>query len=203
MTAPVVVAEPPAAWVAADVARPPIAESTGASWSSWSASRSPGDEAAMVRACVAAPVPGWVEDMRPALANRTVALAAATAERVTGFPIETADAGAWLALHPVGRTEPVLGATRTFLGFEGDSAFGCFVVCAARRQPNAAAAPCNEVVVRAQLEGGSPPPRPGVALRTVTWAVHNPRPTALAFGAVAVLAGAAAVATRRKPRARS
>lgn len=203
MTAPVVVAEAPPAWVAADVARPAIAESSGASWSSWSASRAPDDGAAMVAACVAAPVPGWVDDMRPAFAARTVALAGATAERIVGFPVEASDAGERLALHPVGRAEPVLGAARTFLGFDDAHAATCFVVCAARREPNAASTACNEVVMRARLEGGGPPPRPGVALRAVTWAVHNPRPTALAFGVTTVLAGVLAVATRRKPRGRS
>lgn len=203
MLAPVVVAEPPPAWVAAEIARPPIAASTGAAWSSWSAARSPADDAALVSACVAAPVPGWVEDMRPAFAARTVAIAGATAERIVGLPVEASEAGDHLALHPVGRSEPVVGAARTFLAFEGTSAFTCFIVCAARKEPNAAAATCNEVVVHARLEGGDAPPRPGVALRAVTWAVHNPRPTALAFGAATVLAGVIAVVTRRKPRARS
>ena len=205
MTAPVVVVEAPPAWVAADVARPAIATSTGASWSSWAAMRSPADDAAIVTACVEAPVPGWVEDMRPAFVARTVALAGATAERIASVPTEVTDAGDHLALRPVGRAEPVLGGARTFLGFDRESAFTCFAVCAARspEPANATAAACNEVVVRARLDGGTLPPRPGVALRAVTWAVHNPRPTSLAFGAATVLVGALAVATRRKPRARS
>lgn len=201
---PDLVAEAPAAWAAAEIERPPLSPSSGAAWTTWRAARAADDGAAMVAACVAAPVPGWVEDMRPPFVARTVALAGATAGRIAGAPVEARGDGERLALHLVGRDGGPVGAARTFLGFDDANAVTCFVVCAARHaEPNAAPAACNEVVMRARLDGGAAPPRPGIALGAVTWAVHHPRPTALGLGAAAVLAGVIAVAARRKPRTRT
>jgi hypothetical protein len=146
-----------------------------------------------------APVPGWVEDMRPAFSARVVSLAGATAANITGFAVETFDdASGALALRAAGGG-PTVGFTKTFLGFGETNVHSCFVVCAG---PNAAPAACNEVVVRTRLVGGDAPPQPGIALRTVTWAVHHPSTTATAFGATVLLGAVIAVATRRKPRAR-
>lgn len=200
MAAPFVAAEAPSAWVAAEIARPPLAESSGASWDSWKAWRSPAKDASLVTACVAAPVPGWVEDMRPAFASRGVSLAGATAAQIVGFGVETFDepdaAGQWLSFRATGGG-PTVGRTRTFLGFGGTNAHSCFVVCAG---PNGAPEACNEVVVQARLVGGDAPPAPGIALRSVTWAVHHPSETASSFAAATLAAAVLAVITRRKPR---
>lgn len=198
MSVPLVVAEAPSAWIAADVPRPALAESSGATWSSWKAWRSPDGDGALVLACYAAPVPGWVEDMRPAFAGRVVSLAGAAAAQVTGFAVETFPEGDVLGLRAAGGG-PTVGFTNTFIGFGGTNAHSCFVVCAG---PNAAPPRCNEVVVQTRLVGGDAPPEPGIALSALTWAVHHPSTTATAFGAVTVLGALLAIATRRKPRAR-
>jgi hypothetical protein len=201
---PHIAADAPPAWVAAEITRPPLADSSGASWASWNGWRSPAKDAVLVTACVAAPVPGWVEDMRPAFSARAVALAGATASQIAGFGVETfADAEGnadWLGLRATGGG-PTLGHARTFLGFGGTNAHACFVVCASPN-PNGAALSCNEVVVHARLEGGDAPPQPGVALRAVTWGVHHPSTAAMAFAAATLLGAVLAVVTRRKPRAR-
>lgn len=140
--------------------------------------------------------------MRPAFAARGVALAGATASGIVGFGVETfddaGDGREWLGLRATGGG-PTVGHARTFLGFGGTNAHACFVVCAG---PNGAPPACNEVVVRARLEGSDAPPEPGLSLRAVTWAVHHPSTSATAFGAATLLAAVLAVVTRRKPRAR-
>lgn len=136
--------------------------------------------------------------MRPAFAGRVVSLAGATAAQISGFAVETFPDGDVLGLRAAGGG-PTVGFTRTFVGFGGTNVHSCFAVCAG---PNAAPAPCNEVVVQTRLVGGDAPPKPGVALRAVTWAVHHPSNTASAFAAVTLIGAALAVATRRKPRAR-
>lgn len=197
VAAPIVAAEAPSAWVAADVARPPLAESSGASWASWRTMRSPEGDATLVTACVAAAVPGWVDDMRPAFSARAVSLAGATASTIAGFGVETFDDGDMLGLRAVGGG-PTVGHAKTFLGFGGTNAFSCFAVCAART--NATASGCNEVMVQTRLEGGGAPPEPGLSLRAVTWGVHHPSTTACAFGAATLLSAVLAVVMRRKPR---
>ena len=197
-----IAAEAPPGWVEADVPRPQLSESTGATWTTFHAWRSPDDDAAMSAGCAGAPIPGWVEDMRPSISGRTVALAGAAAERIVGHPVETGDGseGA-LVIREVGGG-PTIGNARTFLGFEGSNVESCFVVCAARKSPNAASSACNEVVVHASLSGSDPAPRPSLVLRAVTWAVHHPSGSAAGFAVVTVLAGMLAIATRRKPRSR-
>jgi hypothetical protein len=198
VTAPVVAVEPPPGWVAAEIARPPLAESSGAAWASWNAWRSPEKDGTLVTACFAAPVPGWVEDMRPAFTGRVVSLAGATGAQIAGFGVETFPHGDVLGLRASGGG-PTVGQTRTFIGFGGTNVHSCFAVCAG---PNAAPPACNEVVVQTRLVGGDAPPRPGLALQAVTWAVHHPSTTATTFAVVTLLGAVLAIATRRKPRAR-
>jgi hypothetical protein len=195
---PEVAVEAPPAWLAGDVARPPLAESSGATWSSWKAWRSGEKDAVLVTGCFAAPVPGWVEDMRPAFTGRVVSLAGATAAQITGFAVETFPEGEALGLRAAGGG-PTVGFTRTFLGFGGSNVHSCFVVWGGT---NAAPPACNDLVVRTRLVGGDALPQPGLALSTVTWAVHHPSTTATAFAAVVVLGAVLAITTRRKPRAR-
>ena len=149
-------------------------------------------------ACFAAPVPGWVDDMRPAFSGRVVSLAGATGAQIVGFGVETFDDRDALGLRASGGG-PTVGYTKTFIGFGGTNVHSCFAVCVG---PNAAPPPCNEVVVQTRLVGGDAPPQPGLALSTVTWAVHHPSTTATALAAVTLLGAVLAIATRRKPRAR-
>jgi hypothetical protein len=160
MFAPSVALEPPVGWAdaSAEIAQPPIAAGSGATLTQWRVSRSPANEV-LVGACVATPIPGWVEDLRPSVVARTTAFTAAAAERVIGVPIELREArGAQSAeraeelaggvaggapdreadrrflVLPAGAPEsgPRLGSARTFLGFGEGSVVTCFVLCASR-----------------------------------------------------------------------
>lgn len=199
MTPHVAVATP-AAWSAASVAQPKIAESAGAVLTQWDASASPGGDAALVRGCVATPIPGWVDDMRPAIEARTSAFAGAAAEKMTGFPIDARSDGAGaFVLRPSSRleSEPI-GVSRTFLGWGEGRVFTCFAACARRLGEGAAG--CERSVATATLQGSSGPPRPGLALSSATWAIHHPSTAAACAAAFVLVAAFLAIATRRRPR---
>lgn len=200
---PYVTTVPPLGWVVADVVRPMIAESAGASITEWRASRSVDEHAVLVTGCVATPIPGWVEDMRPAVEARTTALAGATAERITGVPMDARiDGAGGLVLRMASDLGgPVVGRARTFVGFDSSRVFTCFATCVVREKSliyNGLG--CESAVAEARLEGSMAAPDPGLALRGVTWAVHHPQPAAIGGGFVVLLAGILAVVTRRKPR---
>src|SRR5262245_62504563 len=117
---PHLVAEPPPDWVAAGIAPPKIAQGAGAELTSFEASRAPKDDAAVVAGCVATPIPGWVEDMRPAVEARTVALAGASAAAVVGVPIDARPASdGSLALRAASDLSgAVVGSGRTCVGLD-------------------------------------------------------------------------------------
>lgn len=212
--APRVAVRTPAGWLTADIERPNIAESSGARFTQWEASRSAADGAALVTGCVATPIPGWVEDMRPAVEARTVALAGAAASKITGAPVDarSADDRTFELRAANDLAGPIVGRARTFVGFDESHVLTCFAACAAKsgaslRQeppPGRPAGPveCAAAISGARLEGALPPPSPGLALRAATWAVHHPRPTALGALGLAVMVGILAVALRRRPRSR-
>jgi hypothetical protein len=193
-------------WVATEVEKPKIAESSGAVFSMWIASRSATGDAAFVVGCVATPIPGWVEDMRPAVEGRTVALAGASASKITGGPIDARSGNDGVldlrAANDV--TGSVIGHARTFLGFDTSRVFTCFATCASTTPgtSDSSSRECDRSVAEARLEESLPPPPPGLALRSVTWAVHHPRSAALGAFGLMVLAGIVAVAFRRRPRSR-
>lgn len=206
MTAPAVTAAPPPGWARADgVARPPLGQAAEATFTAWDAWRAPSGEAALVAGCVAAPIPGWVEEMRPAVEARAAALVGAAAERITTIPTESRPGDGALALRGAGTPEgsPALGAARWALGFSDDArVVTCFVLCGST-SPDAPAPPaCAEAVRAARFAEGAPPPAPGVALGAVRWGVHHPGPAAAVAGALVACAAVLAVAWRRKPRAR-
>jgi hypothetical protein len=198
---PAVVADPPPGWQPAEITPPKIAESAGAELTGWRAA-SGGRGAALVTGCVGTPIPGWVEDMRPSVEARTVALAGAVAERITGFPMDArADADAFVLRAASDLGGPPLGLARTFIGFDAERVYTCFATCAGRRaEKEGGGVGCEAAIAKARLEGSAAPPSPGLALRGVTWAVHHPRPTALGGALVVVTAGVLAVASRRRPR---
>lgn len=217
---PQVAAVIPTGWLPADIERPNIAESSGARYTQWEASRSARDDVGLVMGCVATPIPGWVEDMRPAVEGRTVALAGASASKLTGGPVDAraADDGTLVLRAASDLSGPLVGRARTFIGFDESHVLTCFVSCTAtsgvplRQEPAALAAregvgldvasTCASIVSGATLEGALPPPGPGVALRAATWAVHHPRPTALVGLGLVVMVGILAVVLRRRPRSR-
>jgi len=208
---PHVAADVPAGWVATDdVAKPKIAEASGAAFVQWQASQSANGDAALVSGCVATPIPGWVEDMRPAVEARTVALAGAATSKIAGGPIDARPAeNGVLALRAASDvTGPVIGRARTFVGFDESHVLTCFATCAAksigslRHEPSGSLDACERAVTAARLEGALPPPEAGVALRAATWAVHHPRPAAMGGLAFVVVLGILTVVVRRRPRSR-
>jgi hypothetical protein len=200
---PHVAATPPPGWVVTEIEKPKIAKSAGAAFTTWTAARSSTDDAAFVTGCVATPIPGWVEEMRPAVEGRTVALAGASASTITGAPIDARPGNdGMLDLRAASDLAgPVIGHARTFVGFDESRVLTCFATCASKKG-DAPPPGCHHSVFGARLEGALPPPQPGLALRSATWAIHHPRPVTLGvFGSIA-LAAVLAVAARRRPRSR-
>jgi hypothetical protein len=210
MFAPSVATELPPGFIesSAEVVQPPIGahgSGSGSVFTQWHAWRSPtrtpterGDT--LLLACVATPIPGWVDDMRPSVDARTVSLMNASVERVVGVPIETREGGAGdFLLRPVGAPEgtPWVGIGRTFVGFSEHDVMTCFAACA-----GAARRGCDASARAARLEGTYPPPPPGVVLGALTWAVHHPTTTVTWGGVLAFALGVVAVASRRRPRSR-
>src|SRR5262245_27056263 len=116
---PYVAAEPPAGWIDAAIGTPKIAESAGAELTAFQARQSGDGPATLVRGRAAGPIPGWVEDMRPAIEARTVALAGAVAEKATGVPMDARVAGERFELRPASDLGgPPIGTARTFIGFD-------------------------------------------------------------------------------------
>ena len=198
--------ELPPGWVevAAEVPRPPIGSSS--TFTQWQAWRSPVTNETLLVGCVATPIPGWVDDMRPTVEARTVNVMNASVERVVGAPIETRDLVGHFGLRLVGAPEgsPWIGVGRTFVGWDEHNVLTCFVSCASSKHDNRADVQriCDSNVLASRLDDGMAPPPPGVALRAVTWAVHHPA-TSVRWGGVVVFAlGVVAVASRRRPRSR-
>jgi hypothetical protein len=184
--------------MAVDVPPPKIAEASGAVLSQWQGSRSPRSDTTLVSGCVATPIPGWVEDMRPAIEARTTALAGAVAEKITGFPTHAgSDGDGRFILHAASNLNgPVIGYARTFIGFDDARVFTCFATCAGGREP----LECLPLSTQARLEGSQPPPTPGALLRIVTWGVHHPRDAAFDAALVLSMGIVLAVVLRRRPR---
>jgi hypothetical protein len=211
MFAPSVATEPPPGFIeaATEVAPPSIGgrdSPAGSVFTQWDASRSPATKQTLLVGCVSTPIPGWVEDMRPTVDYRTVALLDAAAERVVGVPVETRDASGHFSLRPVGAPEgaPFVGIGRTFVGFGAHDVVTCFAACVVPKGSAAAMTPrtCDASVLAARLQGDRAPPPSGVVLGALTWAVHHPG-AAATWGAVLTFAlGVVAVASRRRPRSR-
>ena len=208
MLSPSVAAELPPGWIeaAADVPRPPIGAGSGSVFTQWQAWRSPRTQDTLLLGCVATPIPGWVDDMRPSVDARTVALMNTSVERVVGVPVETRDMLGSFALRPVGSPEgtPWVGIGRTFVGWDEHNVLTCFASCATPKQDNRADVRriCDSNVLASRLDGAMPPPPSGLVLGAVTWAVHHPT-TSVRWGAALVFAlGVITVASRRKPRSR-
>jgi hypothetical protein len=185
---PSVAAEPPPGWIATEIERPALGGGSGATLTQWSALRSPASGEVFLLGCVATPIPGWVEDMRPSVEARTAAMASSSAQRIVGAGVDDPSR---------------LGATRKFLGWNDREVVTCFATCAAPHPmaPDARQA-CDASVAGARLEGGSAPPPAGLALGAVTWAVHHPSKIVVGGGLLTFFVGALAVVARRKPRSR-
>jgi hypothetical protein len=181
-------------WPSANVPPPKITGSAGAELTQFAAFRNAAST--LTFGCVATPIPGWVEDMRPPVEGRTVALAGASAALAAGHPIDARPNGRGgfdlRDVRELGADPPPIGNAKTFLGFDAHRVHTCFATCIG--------ADCASAVDAAHLEGSAEPPHPGLALASATWAVHHTRPFATAAAVTLVLLGAALVVTRRKPR---
>ncbi len=204
MLPPSVAVEPPAGWIAADVDRPALGGGSGATLTQWSAVASAEGDVLLL-GCVATPIPGWVEDMRPSVQGRTIGFAASSGEKIVGAPIASHDEGGRLLLRLAGTSDeaPRVGVARTFMGWNGDRVVTCFVACA-RPFASKSVGPraCDANVDAARLVGGTDPPPPGLTLSAVTWGVHHPSLTVLWAGVVTFFVGVIAVVSRRRPRSR-
>lgn len=179
---PSVAAEPPPGWLAAELARPPFSSGSSAVVTQWTAWRAPASGEGLLLGCIATPIPGWAEDMRPAVEAHAIGLAGTSADRLAG-----GDADA----H-----------TRTFVGWAAGDVVTCFATCAAPKATARGARTCDASVDAARFEGGSAPPSPGLGLGAVTWAVHHPAATVQWGGAFVFFLAVVAVLTRRRPRSR-
>lgn len=208
MVHPSVDAEAPPGWIATEIPRPALGGGSGATLTQWSARRSPASGEVLLVGCVATPIPGWVEEMRPAVQARTLALTTTSAERVVGIAVETREEGGRLFLRPVGATDDLahVGVSRTFIGWSQREVVTCFATCGTPQLPDLpaqrAARACDATVDQARLAGSTDAPPPGLALGAVTWAVHHPSKTVLWGGLLTFFAGAVAVLSRRRPRSR-
>jgi hypothetical protein len=211
MFVPSVATEPPTGFIDAttEVAQPSIGgrdSPSGSVFTQWDASRSLATRQTLLLGCVATPIPGWVDDMRPTVEARTVSLLNASAERVVGVPVETRDAAGHFALRPVGAAEGAafVGIGRTFVGFGEHDVVTCFAACVVPKGAALATTSrtCDASVLAARLEGDRAPPPSGVVLGALTWAVHHPS-AAVTWGGVLTFAlGVVAVVSRRRPRSR-
>lgn len=199
--------EPPSGWGAApDIAPPTISAATGAELVEWRALAAPDGSAAFAAGCVAKRIPGWVDEMRPAVAARATALAGVCAEEIAGVAIDGrgGEGGALVLRAANDLGGPVLGHARTFVGFDEARVFACFATCASRGPAaEESSRGCEGALASARLDGSAAPPPPGLVLRGVTWAVHHPRPAVSAGGVLVVAAAIAALVTRRRPRSRA
>ncbi len=207
MRTPSVAAELPPGWIdgTAAVPRPTIGTASGSVFTQWQAWRSPSTHETLLLGCMATPIPGWVDDMRPAVDARTVSVMNASVERVVGAPVETFDMSGHFGLRAVGSPagSAGLGIGRTFVGWDEHNVLTCFAACTAPQERSAdARRTCDPSVLSSSLDHAMPPPSPGLVLGALTWAVHHPSTTA-SWGAALVFAlGVIAVTSRRKPRSR-
>lgn len=208
MLAPSVSAEAPPGWVeaAAEIPQPPLGSGSGAAFVQWQAWREPRTRETLLLACVATPIPGWVDDMRPSVEARTVSVMNASTERVVGYPVETREMPGHFAIRAVGAPveQAAVGSGRTFVGWSEHDVMTCFAACASRQRDNHTDVRriCDASVAGARLDGSRPPPPPGIALGATTWAVHHPA-TAVRWGAAVIFVlGVLAVASRRRQRSR-
>jgi hypothetical protein len=142
-------------------------------------------------ACIAADVGQWSTDATEVAQGKLTELASGTLERMRGEPTPmhttaTAHGGRERTLQ--GDQAPQAHA-RTYLTFSDGQAHGCFVACDL---------PCAELE-QAPLAMREPPP-PGLALRSLGYAIHHPHGAGAMLGALLVALAALAIVTRpRKP----
>lgn len=212
MTPQVALAPPPAfvesafVDIASELGPPPLSGGAGARFTQWSAHRQTLTGDVLLTACIATPIPGWVDDMRPIVEGRTAGIMNAAAARVVGVPVETREESGHFVVRAAGAPvdTPRVGLARTFLGWDASDVVTCFAACATPKVTARAGAArgCDAAVLGAHLEGSKDPPPPGVALSALTWGVHHPSSAVTWALSVAFALGVVAVACRKRQRSR-
>ena len=209
-----VYAEPLVGATPTEVKGPALGGGSDAALVQWTATRS-GEGDVLLLGCVATPIPGWVEDMRPSIEGRNLGFAISSAERLVGGDVEPRPELGYLALLAPGSAAPrsaiagelprtSIGISRTFLGFSAASeVVTCFATCATPHAvAHAGPRTCDESVTRAHLSGEVAPPPAGLALGATTWAIHHSGAALAWAAALTICLGAVAIVTRRRPRSR-
>jgi len=166
-------------------------------WRSWS-----DGTATLATGCFGAHAASWSAEVTELVEQKLVDVTAGTALRVRD------DAGLRVASRNVDgnvREQQLEGdgvRGRTFLAFSHGEVHACVSVCVGGRAEGPGRAPsCAEAIATSRLEGTfEPPPEPGAGLGALLYAVHHPRPVALAFATAVVFAGI--VGIWRRPRRR-
>ena len=198
-----VVAEAPAGATPTFVKGPELGGGSNATLVQWTALGS-GEGDVLLLGCVATPIPGWIEDMRPSIEGRNLAFAVSSAQRLVGGDVEPKIELGYLGLHAPGPSHARIGVSRTFLGFSAASeVVTCFATCATPQNvAHAGPRTCDASVTHARLSGEVAPPPAGLALAATTWAIHHSRPTLAWAAALTICLGAVAIVKRRRPRSR-
>jgi len=183
----------PSGFSAGDLAAPDLSQSPQLALEQWASARDASGHVALAWGCVAGDASAWNADATEIAQGKLAEIASATAARMRDAPTPmhvTADAGFERALVADGG-----GArARTFVAFTRGRAHGCFASCVESGVDSGAAC---DALVGARLEGALvPAPPPGLALRSLSLAVHHPHGALAALGAVLALGAALAIATR-------
>ena len=179
-----------------ELAPPDFSQSPRLSLEQWRSARGPDGHLALAWGCVAGDARSWSPDATELAQGKLAELASGTAARLRDAPspMHVVSASADGLAREL-RADAGEGHARTFVAFTPGGAHGCFVSCTAPE--------CESAVAGAHLSGtlvAAPPP--GLALRSLAFAVHHPHGALAALAAVLALAAAAAIATRPRPRAK-
>jgi hypothetical protein len=196
-------APPPPGWTQAAVEPPDLSQSPQVSQEQWEAWGPAGTtDTRLVVGCFRGETSTWSTEADGVALDKVADVASSTALRVAGVGamqrIGSARASNVLRgkLEGSGEADGRIVAS-TFLAFQGETAHGCFALCVDR------GGACRASVEASQLEGEfTPPPPTSAVLRAVLTLVRHPEATAWCVVGITAALGAAAIATRKRPRAR-
>jgi len=178
-----IVVSVPNGFTPSDAAPPDLTQSPQLAVEQWESARD-GSGATLVWGCIGADVSAWNADATELAQDKLVELASKTPGKAL-HAVRTSADGRQRALA----SEDSLATARTLLAFTPDRAHACIAACTAPE--------CTDAVARATIAGGTvDPPAPGLALSTLSYAVHHPHQALAGLGGLLFLAAALAIATR-------
>ncbi len=198
---------PPSHFIPDETLEPPaLSASPQIHLLSWQAWRTTDNKGELVSGCFELPTTTWAPDADALALGKLQETIAGTAVRAVKFG-DLAVTGQRL-LRPgtertlAGHGEVTLDARATqgfVLDTRGHVLVSCFALCGDANEPSR----CAEAVHDARLPSTFvAPPEPSLALRAVLLLVHHPNQTAAGLLTLTLLAGAAAIATRKRPKRR-